>query len=500
MKQEQTATNLALPEQPAVTSQRPRRAGRKALPGAVIQKAWLVLLAALAMTILEGAFRKWVPLFGEGMGKYLMYFSKDIIFALVLFFPKRGGQSEALATLQRWLIPGCVILTAGISLSCIHGINPVGAALSFRADILLPVMALLAVPRLAGLSLRWVIWLLAAFTVLNCGLGLEQNRLPQGNFLNRYAADTEQIADYAGTVRAAGTFAYIAGMATISSLGIWTGLAWMGLPKTQRQRFGAWITLTAGFGCGLATISRAPIVIGLAMMIGWAFGSKDRISTMARGATMGIFCLIVATGIGITPDFSNLGEKLMQRSETSSDSFQGRAFGQLGETVTAIQMAPLGNGFGTEQVAGTYYATGQMGLNHFENPLPRLVMETGILGLIGYLVICAGAILALQTAKRQASNAGARGALLATQLLLLPMFYSSVLFNHTASAFVWMIFAAVLAAAEVQPEAGGQSPEDRNEQPKRRRPKLGRAVFSVTGGRKTDGGSRRTDEEQATES
>src|ERR1035437_1926054 len=39
--------------------------------------------------------------------------------------------------------------------------------------------------------------------------------------------------------------------------------------------------------------------------------------------------------------------------------------------------------------------------------------------------------------------------LLATQMFLLPMFYGSVIFDHTASAFVWLIFAAVLAGSEI---------------------------------------------------
>jgi O-antigen ligase len=87
-----------------------------------------------------------------------------------------------------------------------------------------------------------------------------------------------------------------------------------------------------------------------------------------------------------------------------------------------------------------------------------MILETGIIGLLGYFVVCAGALLALQRAKRRAQNAGARAALLATQLLFLPFYYGSVLFNHTASAFVWMIFAAVLAAAELNTKQDAMPP------------------------------------------
>lgn len=454
MESEQITSLGALQEVQDTTRQRPRRARRKALPASVIQKAWLVLLSALAMTVLEGAFRKWVPVFGEGMGKYLMYFSKDIIFAALLFYPKRSLPSPALKIFENWLLPGCFLLLAGAVLSSAHGLNPIGALLTGRACVILPVIAWLAVPRLAGLPLRWVIWLLVAFTVLNFGLGVEQNRLPPDHLLNRYADVGMQVVAVESGVRASGTFSYITGMAIISSVGIWAGLALMSLAKNQWQRLGAWAALAAGFGCGLASVSRGPIVIDAAMVAGWMVCSRTNFSMLARGLVAAIFCVVIATGFGITPVFSELGQGLMQRSETAGDTFNGRAFGQLNGMVAALQMAPLGHGFGTEQVGGQYYATGAANFNHFESPLPRLVMETGVLGLIGYLLVCAGALLALQRAKREAS-AGSKAMLLATQFLLVTMFYGNVIFNHTASAFVWLIFAAVLAGgggkAEMQP-------------------------------------------------
>jgi hypothetical protein len=117
-------------------------------------------------------------------------------------------------------------------------------------------------------------------------------------------------------------------------------------------------------------------------------------------------------------------------------------------------MAPLGNGFGTEQVGGQYYATGQADFNHYECLLPRLAMETGVMGLVGYLLVCTGALLALQRAAQLTIDVGVRAMLVATQMFLVIMFYENVVFDHTASAFVWMIFAAVMAAVETNKKAG----------------------------------------------
>jgi hypothetical protein len=440
---------------PQVVSQHPRR------PTAVVgrwQTAWLVLMAALTMIVFEGAFRKWIPGFGEGMGKYLVYFSKDIIFAALLLFPRRAGTSPALTTFQHWLLPGCCLLGVGAFLSSMHGVNMIGAILTTRACIVLPVLALLAVPRLAGLPLRWPIRLLIALTLLNFALGVEQNRLPAGHFLNRYAANTENIIATPTGVRAAGTFSYITGLTLQSPVGTWAGLALMGLARTQRQRIGAWVAVAAGFGCGLASVSRGPIVIDLAMVLGWFFLSRENLTEVGRILFSGIFCVVIVTGFGITPIFSDLGEGLMERTENSGDTFQGRAFGQFGDTLAVVQTKPWGEGFGTHQAGGVYAEAGATDSNTFENPLPRMALETGIIGLIGYFVVCAGALLALQKAKGTAKRTGARPALLATQLLLLSLFYGSALFNHTASAFAWMIFAAVLAAAELNTKQDAMPP------------------------------------------
>ena len=481
MESEQITSMGALQEVQDTTRQRPRRARRKVMPAAM-NKAWLVLMAALAMTVLEGAFRKWVPVFGGEMGKYLMYFSKDIIFAALLLFPKRSLPSPAMKILGNWLIPGCVLVLAGAVLSSAHGINPVGALLTSRAVIILPLLAWLAVPRLTGLKLGWVLWLLIAFTVLNSALGVEQNRLPPDHILNRYSDKEVDVVTVASGVRATGTFSYIAGMALISTVGIWAGLALMSLAKNQRQRIGAWIALAAGFGCGLAAVSRGPVVIGVVMVAGWMICSRAGVSALASGLVTAFFCVVVATGIGLTPVFSDLGEGFLQRATGGGDTFNGRAFGQFDETITAFQMAPLGTGFGFQQNGGIYAATGTTDLTAFESPLPRLVLETGILGLIGYLTVCAGALLALQCAKRETQSAGVRAMLLATQLLLLSAFYGSAIFNHTSSAFTWMIFAAVLAAAELKPEAGGQMPEggkQKTESRNQRADRKGKARHSV---------------------
>ena len=398
------------------------------------------------MNVVEGAFRKWSPFFEAGTWKYAMYFSKDIVFGCILLIPARSLRSPAVSLFTTWFIVGGLLFGAGALISSLNGLNPVGALLTARACLLLPLLVLLAVPRLAGLRLHWIGWVLVGLTFLNFGLGLQQNRLPVDHILNRYADAGMQVVATQTGVRAAGTFAYITGMALLSTVGVWTGMVLLGLKGGRWQHTAGWAAILAGFGCGLVSISRAPLVIGALMFGVWMLSSRTGLSVVTRSLAAGVGLVGLLVMLQFTGTFAQLGRGVMQRQELGADTFEERAFGQFGQTMKALASHPFGNGFGTEQVAGNYYTTGVMQFTTYEEPLPRLVMETGFLGLIGYLVICAGAILSLQTAKRHAAGNETKSVLLATQLLLISMFYGSVLFNHTASAFAWLIFAAVMAA------------------------------------------------------
>jgi hypothetical protein len=405
------------------------------------------------MIVLEGAFRKWVSIFETGMGKYLMYFSKDIIFAALLFFPKRSPPSNALRTFQSWLMPGCALLVIGALLSSADKFNAVGALLTTRSCIILPILVLVAAPRLAGLPLRRVALLLAAFTILNFPLSVVQNRLSPDHVLNRYSDPEMEVVATETGVRATGTFSYITGVSILSSVGIWASLTLMSLAQTFWHRSAAWATLASAFGCAMASVSRAPLVVGVAMTTCWLIFARKGVTTMARGLIPGFFLVVVASQVGITPFFSELGKGVVERVETSSDTLGERVFGQLVDISTALQIAPMGEGFGTHQVGGNYAVTGEMDNNTIEGQLPRMILETGIVGLIGYCIVCAGALLALQRAKLDATSGEAKAALLATQTLLAAFFYGDLIFGHVSSAFTWMILTTTLAAVELNSQS-----------------------------------------------
>jgi hypothetical protein len=411
------------------------------------------LLAALALTVLEGAIRKWVIGSTFEFSSYIVYFSKDVVFALLLFLPARSASSPMREVFGRWLCLGCFLLLCGALGSVTQDINFAGAMLTLRALFFLPIVAFLAASRMRGLSLRSVALLLGLLTILNFALGVVQNHLLPQDVLNRYATGASDISTTQTGVRATGTFSYITGMGTISVVGIWAGIVYVSLGENLRQQAFGWAVIAAGLGCGLASVSRGPIVIGSVMIGAWLLFSGAWATTKSRALTAGLLLAGLFAAVQLTTTFLQLTRGLLLRAETSNDTTQERGFVQFEEAVIAMAMAPFGSGLGTEQIGRNHYDHGEMASTTFESQWGRLVLETGILGLAGFIIVGVGSLIALEFAKRHVRKSGESAVYLATQLFMASMFATNTVFNHVASAFVWMIFSAVLAASIRIPSA-----------------------------------------------
>jgi hypothetical protein len=402
------------------------------------------------LTVFEGAIRKWIIGSEAGKWSYLAYFSKDLCFAAILLWPGQKVRSPILTIFHNWVIPGGALFLVGAVLSCLRDLNPVGALLTLRAGLILPTLAMLASRRLQGIRLAHVAVLLILCALINCGLGAMQSRLAPDHVLNRYVLADSPVSAVESAVRATGTFSYITGLGIMSSVGIWAGMVFLALAQKRPAQVLAISGILAGFGCALASVSRGPIVLGCLMLLVWTLFSRSGLSAVSRSAVIWVPVLFLVGGMGFLPRFAQLGRAVIERHETGEDTFAQRAFGQLREGWEAAAVAPFGAGLGTEQVGGNYAASGTMSFTNFETQLPRVIVETGVLGLTGYVAICGGVILGLQLARRSAETCAMDAALFATQLLFIPMLYANVLFNHVASAFVWMIFAAVIVAVDVR--------------------------------------------------
>src|SRR5207249_7539399 len=142
------------------------------------------------------------------------------------------------------------------------------------------------------------------------------------------------------------------------------------------------------------------------MVLVWLLFSRDLVSKWLRHLPAGVLLLAFVVYFGLSSTFSELGRGVLLRQKAAGDTAQERLFGQFEEGLFAIYVAPFGEGLGTEQVGGNYYTRGEMTFTTYEGQLPRLVLEMGAFGLAGFLLICAGAVMALQCAKKYAAGRG----------------------------------------------------------------------------------------------
>ncbi|MGN6641566.1 MAG: O-antigen ligase family protein, partial [Verrucomicrobiota bacterium] len=412
---------------------------------------WISL--ALVMNVLEGALRKWVPGFGGGIGRLAAYFSKDIIFGIgVLCLLSRDAKAgNAERTFGSGIASAALLLSAGSALSLFHGFNLVGTALSLRALVVLPFLVSLYVSRVRNFPLLPFASIVAVLTLANLALGLLQTQLPADHILNRYAAGEMAVVEVEYGVRATGTFAYITGLSVMSAVGVWAGMVVVSLGSGWKYQALGVLSIIGGLGCAFASISRGPVVIAIAMLGLWAFGSVRATRLLWRMAWLGAVSLLAGMLLvpGIAARFLHLGEGSLTRFSTAGDDNVERAVGQWRGMARAIKEHPWGLGPGTEQAGGNYAATGNL-TTTYEDQFPRIVAEFGIIGLLGFFLLVIATVWTLQVAKREIHSKQWSLALTATQVFVMGQAYTGLVFNHTASAFAWLIVAASLASLPAQ--------------------------------------------------
>jgi hypothetical protein len=423
---------------------------------------WAViwLFIALVCCVLEGAVRKWVVGDKSWMAN-LAYFSKDIAFTAAMVAAPRMPNRLALASYP-WFIGGLLLSILGAMLSTLSGFSPLGAILSFRVFFLLPLVAWQAgqvlPPDTIRRVARWLAWLAIPMAIL----GVIQFFSPSGSFINRYSTG-EEIATtgFSERIRATGTFSYISGLYVFANYAVWAGIVAITLADTKRQRQIGALGLIAGIACTLVTVSRSTMLISVAVLAAWLFlGGK----ALANLKPVALIIAVAGVGLymsGYLEQANEVVSAVQTRSLRATDNFAERLIVEFSPIYDAFVLAPLGNGFGSEQAGRG--GTVRVG-STYESPWGRLVMELGIVGLMGFVVsmgIAAIPIYRLLTAQRRGRLRTTAGV---TAVVLLTNFLIGFQFNHVASFFFWFLTAALLALGNEDPAAlaGGKQSELRS--------------------------------------
>src|SRR5262249_45817150 len=242
----------------------------------------------------------------------------------------------------------------GATLSCLRGLNPVGALLTIRAGLILPLLTSMAARRLASVRLAHIACLLVICGMMNCALGILQSSLTPDLSLNRYVAAESPISAVETAVRATGTFSYITGLGVMSSVGVWGGMVFLAFAEKRLPQLLAICGIVAGIGCGLSSVSRGPILLDGLVLLAWGCLSGSGFNALSKSAVIWVPMVLLMCCVGFFPRFNQLGHAVIERHQTGEDTFLQRAFGQLHEGGEAAAAFPFGGGLGTEQVGGNY--------------------------------------------------------------------------------------------------------------------------------------------------
>jgi hypothetical protein len=326
----------------------------------------------------------------------------------------------------------------------------IGAALSFRSLVFLPVIAWLTVPRLSGLKIDVIAFVIGALTLLNAMLGTVQYSSPTDSAINYYANE-EAVGGataFEENVRAMGTFSYITGYANLAEIGSWAGLVLLCIARGRLSYvFAGWSFYVASLICALVSISRATVISVLLMLLVLILSGKQPVTNMIKAIGAVVAMLLIGYALSFNPVILRLTQTVIERHEMSEDTVEGRTLDPILQVGEAAAIAPTGLGFGTEQVAAVFVDTGTMNFRQFEYQFPRLVLETGLIGLIGFAVTCLGSLYALVKARRYVSDTRMRQVIVLSVVVIANYFYMNVAFNHIASYFAWLIVAVTMAVA-----------------------------------------------------
>ena len=417
----------------------------------------LLVLALLACTI-EGALRKWV-IPESSLFRYFAYFSKDLILCQVFWIKVQDPLVDEQYRWQQVLRVGVMLVIIGAGLSMVvGGLNPVGAVLTLRSTVGLPLLALAISRRLPVVALRDAMQVIALVAIPMAALGVWQFYSSPTSWVNQYAIEGSGAvtSGFDTRVRATGTFAYITGFGNFAIVAIACGIGFHAMAGRERGRRVGLAAILAGLICQGTTVSRAVALGAVGILGGVAFNTKVASrSIWWFSAVAGVlWCTLAVFNLSSDRVSEILSSAQRRHAHLGSrDTFGKRITRPLVGLGEAISLAPMGNGLGTEQIAGAYYNAGSMGFNHFEDEAPRVVMELGTVGFAGFLVVYFGSLFALYQRYAAVLQLSGKTALWATLLACGVLWLEGVAFNHTSSFYFWCLLGAAMASCRLATSA-----------------------------------------------
>lgn len=360
-----------------------------------------MLAGYVALWIVEGAFRKWVP--GTSLAFYVLRDGYAVA-ALVWLASSRTVTARRLP----WWIYG-VLLVAGVWLALqfvfTSAPSPVILIFGLRSYLAPLLFAVLCYKYGAASSLRRVCAVIAVAAPVELALTVLQVTASPTATINVEVGGAPNDFVNNGVVRATGTFAAPLGLTVYLLLALCVGLWW----TTERTgRAAGWAVVV----CTLAVVglsgARGAVLNSVILLAFYVVQSLARPSVGSIGRVVGLLVVLALALVAIQLALPDVLQSFVLRfnqasaAENSSDRVVYSFSQYLSETPTLF-----GAGMGTESNAGIALGSSS---GWVENDSLRWVGELGILGwlmsLMRTIVVISLAAWAIVRLRRSAAAAG----------------------------------------------------------------------------------------------
>ncbi len=336
-----------------------------------------LIWAYFFLWVFEGALRFWVL---PGLSNALLLV-RDPVVLLIYALALKAGVLKA----HPLIVLSAVLAGVTFFLALTTGHGDLGVAVYGVRAAFLHLPLALVLPRvwrpedMAQLA-RVILWLAVPMALLV----VYQFQSPQGSWINQGGMNTHY-----GTVRPAGTFSFVAGMACFASL----VAVFLAHAFTTRRLVGlaGKFAVTAALLVSVAVSGSRTVLLSVGsiffMMCGLVvFRGRNAVALVMMIGVIGI----ALSTLSSTEVFAEGQEQLLRRLEDASkgEGLVGSVTGRMGNILTGSfylldDAEPLGRGIGMGTNVGARLLTGKVTFLLAEDEWSRLVLETGpVLGLL----------------------------------------------------------------------------------------------------------------------
>jgi hypothetical protein len=344
-----------------------------------------LVLSTYVLLVIEGALRKWAL---EPLHKAL-FFIRDPFVLLSLWLCLRERLMALTPLTVVVLVFAVAFLFLGGAHIIMHNLSPVAVAFGWRNYFFYLFFALIMAAVMQRSDVERMIRLSLLMAMPMAVLAFVQWRSPADAWINRQIGGGEVFTVAQGVVRTSGTFTFTAGFVCFTGATLACLAAAAFSPRMPR-----WLVAcgaAAAATCLATSGARMAFMhAGLTGVMAFACEAVRPIASQRIIVHAGVLLMTVGLAGGLALFYPQAIELMVERTQTASqheDSTKRLVWTFLAGLLVGEEAGLFGLGLGLGTGGGSVAATGNRTFTLAEDEFPRVVLESGLILGLGYMVL-----------------------------------------------------------------------------------------------------------------